>query len=450
MSRVADAAATERTLGNLARGSVAGFGVYAAGAGLTYAAQLVLARLAGPQAYGDYAFVFACMTMLAYLAAFGFDVSLLRFVPIYREQRAWGHLRGVIRYADRCALALGTALGLAGAAVVVAAGARLHPQLRLTFLAGFPLLPVWALLWVRSAVVRAGGKVVAALAPDRIVRDGSLVLILCAAYAVLQRHVSAPFAMLATLAGSVLGLLLVTRAKRRVGGLSIAAAPQEDKRAWRRAAFPLVAMALAETAINRTGVVLLGWLAGTTEAGIYAVAFSLAFLVVLPRTALNALFAPTISALHVRGDRHALQVVIGRTALWNLLGATAIALPMALLGHFLLGWFGRDFGAALPILRILLIGQVVAAAAGSQTFLLTMTGQERSAAVLLVASTVGNVALTAALILLIGPLGAAIASTATLVASNVAMALMIWYKLGLRPGLFACRNRSVALQPTGR
>jgi O-antigen/teichoic acid export membrane protein len=429
----------------LAQGSAAGLAVYGGGIGLTYAAQLVLARLAGAASYGDYAFVFAWVTVLAYLAALGFDVSLLRLVPAYQERRDWGLIRGVIRYAETRTVALGAGIAVAGTIAVLIARERLPPELRATFLVGLPMVPVWALLWVRSATVRAWGGVLTALAPDRLVRDGVLLLVLGIAGAGLVRHVNAPFAMLATLAGSVVGLALVSVARRarRPGEVRLAT-PRSDRPQWRRIALPLVVIAIAETAMNRAGVVLVGWIIGTTSAGFYSLAFNLSSIVVLPRMAVNALFAPMVSAMFVRRELGGLQALIGRTAVWTLLGGAAIALPLAVLAQPMLAWFGHDFAAALPLLRVLLIGQMVAAGAGSQIFLMTMTGHEHAAAVILSAGTVIEIVAAALLTVLFGALGAAIGYTLMLVAVNAAMMLFIRRKLGLMPGLIAAgRSRGV-------
>ena len=78
----------------LARGSIVAFGIHVGGAGLTYCSQLLIARSIGAEGFGIYAYVFAWVTMLAYLAVLGFDVSLLRFIPAYRAQGEWPLLRG--------------------------------------------------------------------------------------------------------------------------------------------------------------------------------------------------------------------------------------------------------------------------------------------------------------------------------------------------------------------
>src|SRR5215813_9151205 len=94
----------------LARASIAAFTVFVIGALLTYVAQLVTARVIGPDSYGIYAYVLAWVTLLGYFSTLGFHVSLLRFVPAYQTKAEWALIRGVIRYSLRGAV--GTAVGI--------------------------------------------------------------------------------------------------------------------------------------------------------------------------------------------------------------------------------------------------------------------------------------------------------------------------------------------------
>jgi O-antigen/teichoic acid export membrane protein len=422
-------------VGRHASTSLVAFAIYVSGAGVTYGAQLMIARLVGSEGYGVYAYVFSWMTIFAYAAALGFDISMLRFVPVYRAQGAWPLLRGVRRYAERRVAVAGVGVVAVGIAWILARPAAFPPGSRMTFLVGIWLVPIWALLWVRCATVRALGGVVAGLVPDRLVRDGVLVVLLGLASFVLGWRMDASIAMLATVLSAALGLGLASLAVRRrwpreARGMDGAYVAAE----WRRTALPLVGIAIGEVVLNRTGVVLLGWSGATRAAGIFALAFNLAFVVTLPRTAVNAWFAPTISALHALGDHAGLQRLVSRTARWTLVGALGIALPLGLLAGPLLGWFGKDFAGGLELIRILLIGQVVAAGAGSQMFVLTMTGHERAGALILIGVAAGNALLSAVLIAQMGAAGAAIAATAALIAWNAGMALFIRLRVGLAPG----------------
>ena len=156
---------------------------------------------------------------------------------------------------------------------------------------------------------------------------------------------------------------------------------------------------------------------------------------VLPRTAVNTLFAPAISSLFARKDHATLQALVTQAASWTLGAAICIALTLAVLAEPILTWFGKDFADGVPALRILLVGQVVAASYGSQLSVMTMTEHERGAAALLVLSALVNVVAGIVFINLFGLIGAAIATTLALIVWNVAMASFIRRHLQLLPGI---------------
>ena len=85
----------------VAIGGVTAFAIFAASAGVTACAQLLIARLVGAETYGTYAYVIAWTTLLAYFSALGFDTALLRFVAAYQTMGAWSLARGVIQYAEQ-------------------------------------------------------------------------------------------------------------------------------------------------------------------------------------------------------------------------------------------------------------------------------------------------------------------------------------------------------------
>jgi O-antigen/teichoic acid export membrane protein len=420
----------------VAVGGATAFAIFVASAGVSACSQLLIARLVGAETYGVYAYVIAWMTILAYFSALGFDIALLRFVPAYQTTAAWSLARGIIQYAERRALVVSIAVMSAGASVVMIWSRQFSPELRNTFLVGFIIVPVLALLWIRCSIVRAFGGVVLALLPDKMVRDGLLLVLVVLASLVPGRHTDAPLIMMASLVSSIaaLGFASLAMRRQRPGELNVVL-PEYAAATWRHTAVPLVIIAAAEALLNRTGVVLLGWLGETREAGIYNLAFNIAFLVVLPRAAINTLFAPTISSLFTRRDQVTLQALVTKAASWTLCAAVCIAILLALLAEPILTWFGNDFAAGVPALRILLVGQVIAASYGSQLSVMTMTQHERGAAALLILSATVNVAASIVFISMLGLTGAAIATAITLIVWNLAMALFISRHLRLLPGV---------------
>jgi O-antigen/teichoic acid export membrane protein len=146
-------------------------------------------------------------------------------------------------------------------------------------------------------------------------------------------------------------------------------------------------------------------------------------------------FAPNVSRLHAQQDERALQSLFARATVLSVAGTTTLALPLLLLTEPLLQFFGDDFVAAAPITRVLIAGQIVAAAMGRQQNLLTMTGRERVAAALMVIGAIMNVFGCAIGIVLYGAMGAAVATAVTIVIWNGAMAIYISKRVNMTAGL---------------
>ncbi len=444
--RLSGSAATKRVVNG---GSLA-LGIYIAAAGMAYCSQLVIARMVGVDSFGVYAYVTATMVVLAYFAALGFDVALLRFVPAYEAQQRWDLLAGVVRYAQSRAGAVGTVIILVGVSIVAVRGSALSGELRNAFFMGFVLVPVLALLWIRCSAIRAFGGVVWAIVPDRLVREGLVVGLVAFATLGLGLQLDATQVVIAMLVSASIGLGLTSLAMRRLRPRAAdAVVPVYDAAGWRHVALPLLVIGGTEALMNRTVVLILGWFGDTKDAGIYSLVFSIAFVAVLPRTALNTLFAPAVSSLFTRKDQAALQVLVASAASRMFIAVAGIAFVLAVLADPLLRWFGPGVENGVPALRILLLGQTLAAGAGSQLCVMTMTGYERSAAAQLVLTALVNAIASVVFIRLFGLTGAAVATSLSLVMWNLAMAHFLWRRLQLLPGALALLRRPPANKGAG-
>jgi O-antigen/teichoic acid export membrane protein len=285
------------------------------------------------------------------------------------------------------------------------------------------------------------------------VRDGFVLAAVLAAALLPAGMFGAPAAMLVTLLGGLAGLAMVSGAARRQP-LHMDVPARFDRRAWRRSICPLVALALAEVAVNRAGTLALTWAGDPAAAGAYALAFNLSAVVILPRVAVNTQFAPMVADRFARGDTQGVQSLLNHASLWAILAATAIAAALWLVAKPLLpSIFGPAVAGAVPVLGILLVGQVIASGAGSQIFLLTMSGQEKLAAMVLIAFAAADLAASTLLVFPYGASGAACATTLCLVGMNGAMALLVWRRLGVKPGslgLLARPGHTALLWPRAR
>jgi len=423
----------------LALAAISAFSINAAGVGLAFLAQLLAARLLGAENYGIYAYVIAWITVLGLLATLGFEPAILRFAAVYQSSGDLGRLQGAVRYAESRVLATGVAIAFAGILVAVLLSFRgsQDPALLHSFMIGAAAVPCLALLRVRSSVLRAFGRIAFSLLPDKAAREGTIIVVLGLLGVAFSAPLSAPSATTAFLIGALVGLGLAARWIRqtRPEGLDAVAAQTDERSLWLRTALPLLLVIGSQFVMTRVDVLLLGWLVDTTSAGIFNVASLLAQLVVFPLMAIHALFHPTIATLHHQKEHDRLQELTTTTALWSLLAGFALCVPLFVLGGQILALFGPEFAMGTPVLRILLTAHVAASAAGSIVALITMTGNERLASVMM--TVVLAIKIVAGLVFIprFGLLGAAIVDAASIVAWNLAFGYAAWSRLRLIPSI---------------
>jgi len=207
--------------------------------------------------------------------------------------------------------------------------------------------------------------------------------------------------------------------------------PCYETREWWHLAIPVLVVVPAEILMNRAGVILLGWSGDTHAAGIFALGLSLALVLTLPRSAIGTFFSPNVAKLHAQQDMTGLQNLFSKATVLSLLGTIVLGLPLLVLVKPLLSFFGPEFADTAPIAQILIIGQLLAAAAGPQQNLLTMTGHQWAAANFQIAGAVITVTACIIGIVYFGAFGAAVATATTNVIWSIAMAIYSYKYLNI-------------------
>lgn len=421
----------------LVRGASGAAGAHVAGAVLALLAQLVIARQLGVGQYGYYAVALAWIMLLAIPCRLGLQAGLIRFTAAYRAQAEWAALRGLVRRAFQIVTAAAVLAALALAAGVLLLRARLPSDQVATFLVAAAVLVPLALLGIAQGLLQGYRRPARALLPNRaLVHAGTLVLALAlAATAGLER---APVAMTLNLVAT-LGALAIAghwvRAGMRPEVAGIAPAYRTGE--WLRVSLPLLLMAAMHVLMRQVDTVMLGAIAGTDAAGLYYPVARVSELATIGLMATNAIVAPMVSELHTTDERARLQRLLTLAAIGTSATTVVVAIAFWLAGEWALGLFGAAFTAGYPALMILLAGQVVNALCGPVGLMMSMTGHQDRAALVITVTALANVALNAALIPRFGLTGAAAATAMSIAAWNLWLFVEVRRRHGLNPSVFA-------------
>ncbi len=428
------AARTAPLLGSTA----AVLGVQLAGLAINFGLQILLARSLGTAEYGVYVYALRWLGLLTVLCQLGLAVGSLRFVPAYTATADWPHLKGFLRAGAGSVVTAAVLAGVFGQAALALFGGDLEPGARLTVVVALLALPIYALLQVWGASLRGLGQAVRSQLPAPVLRPVFLGIGVGAWW--LAFGGTSGDSGLTAATAMALNLGAVTLALAILAGWLWQALPPALRsveatfrwREWRRVMPPLMLQNLIGMVLQRLDVLLIGILLGAWEVALYAAASRVAGLLTLARKAVNVWAAPAISDLHARGRQEELADLV-RQASRAIAGLSLVIGAVILLASRpVLLAFGDDFLAARDTLLILTAGHLAAACIGPASFLLSMTGGERT---VVKVSTVVMLAGAGAYLALIpawGAAGAAATAAATRFGFHLGLAMAARRRMGIR------------------
>ncbi len=418
--------------GKTARGALGTFALKVGGTGLGFASSILLTNLLGATSFGAYALAFAWVNLLTIPAVLGLGELLVREVSVYKTKNAWGHLKGILRWANGAALLASLLIALT--ATLVVWNARGLSTSSLALIIAFSSLPLAALTLVRQAALRGLNRVVAGQVPEMLVRPVLLIVFVVGAYlsgsefnAEFNAAWAVGMSVAATGVSFLVGAWLLRRALARE---VVQAIPQYQMGTWLRSALPFLLIGGVLIINARTDIIMLGFLGTQTEVGIYRIVAQGAALIAFVLAAVNAALSPVIAKLYAQGERERLEATIRRTTRIIFLCSLPLALGLIVFGGPFLRIFGPEFPAGHAALTVLSVGFLIDAAAGSVGQMLNMTGHERDSAKAIGASAVLNVALNLLLIPRLGMVGAATATATSMAVYNTLLAAFVYKRFG--------------------
>jgi len=422
----------------LIRAVVGTAGIKAGYALITFATSILMAKALGPAGYGVFSYVIALVHTVSTPSELGIPNLAVREVAVANARKDWGRMRGFIRWAQASIALLSLFFTAVGAIALLTWGSRLDSTKLACMWLGLLLVPLVSLNALRGAMLRGLRKVLLGQLPEQIIRP-LILLLLLVTLPLLGREIDSPFVGLAVHISSVAVAFLCGFAlfyKNRPAEL-VGAKVHIESAVWLRACIPFGLTTMMQMINGRTDILMLGIFREDAEVGIYRVASQIAALVVFGLQIINSIQGPHIAHLFATGDMAKLQKMITRSSQ----AVLAVAIP-SVIGIVLLGplairlLYSPEFADAYVPLVIICAGQLVNAAFGSVGSLLNMTGHERETTKSIFIGATVNVVLNLLLTPTFGTIGAALATTATLIVWNVIMWSKVRTLVGIEPSPF--------------
>ena len=389
---------------------------------LLFISQIFLARWMTTEAFGIYSFAWTWVAVLGSLAGLGLAATSVRFLAGYRALGDHDHMRGLVRHAWRATMGVSFLIAIAAWLMfeLTLPDSPYLPALRVAMLA----VPVMAALNIDAAFARGMQWMSIASLAEQIGRPALLLLCGVIMVEAIGIRAAVPF-----VAACLAAYFLVTFAQhivvhRRLASALGGGARRYDGVQWRKVSAMLLLLNGAQMLRMNGDPILVGALLGPEELGIYIAAVRTATLVSFVMTITSVVAQPNLSAIHARQDGQELDRFFATARRWTFLATLASGIVLTVAGKLILAQFGPEYVAAYAALLIFLAGHVIAAAFGPVTSLLIMSDRQRAAAVILGIATLLNAALTILLAGRYGVNGAALASSISLIFSQVALVLL--------------------------
>ncbi len=421
-----------------AQGALGAFAIKVGSSFLNIAMLTIAARELGPAEFGLFAIWFNAISFLAVIALCGQETLIVRSWSEYIQQRRFDLARGAVSFGIAVCLSAAIVAAVCVAVASLATGWGRSPGL---LIAACLFLIVQTLAWFSSNAART---IVGFLFGEGLRETWRLVVIV-GTLALAFAHIHVTTAMMFAMCVIGVSLLVLVQAVAIVRSLPHevkTAAPASDVAGWSRRSLPMWAAAFLDASSQYLEVVLLGLLLSPVAAGGYFVAARLANIFAMIAGGMANYSASTIASLFFRGRRPELQQSL-RTVSLTVAGLVAAGLLVIFVGgDLLLTIFGRTYVDQHAILIVLSIGSAVAALGGPAMYVLLLTGHESLYSRVVV---VGLVLRCLALIVftpLFGAIAAAVAWTASLIATTIALNLVCRRLVGIDPSVLALLDPS--------
>lgn len=421
-------AADER--GVASRMSLMAFAIRIVSAVIAFVSQVFLARWMGSFEYGVFVLVWLTVVIVGDLSCFGFQTSVIRFIPEFRARQMMSELRGVIVASRTFALLASTAVAGFGALGVWLFADSIDSYYVVPFLLGALCLPMIALSDVLQGIARAHSWAISALSPTFITRP-ILILVFMAAALLTGCAPTAQTAMIAAiLATYVTTIIQLITLTARVNRGVARGARKVHLRDWLVISLPIFLVEGFYFLVTNADVLMVGLYMTPDDVAVYFATVKVLSLVHFVYFAVRAGVAQRYSQF-AHGDPARLAVFARETVAWTFWPSLLMALVLLALGKPMLMLFGPAFVAGYPLLFPLVFGVLARAAVGPCESLLTMSGNQNICALVFALTLALNIALNMLLIPQFGLWGTAIATSAAMVFEALALSFTVWRKLGI-------------------
>lgn len=395
---------------------------------LTYFYRTAIARTVGPEAYGQISIGLMIVALGSTFASLALGAAIQNFLPKYRERNYEKHLQGLVKSAFKMAVPVSLVLAISLfllsdlVANMIFNSSSLSPVIRIFSLAiPFSVITGLCMSVTKGFKVAKYQVYIRQIGQNFVQLIASLGLII-ASFGV----IGASFGwLIGAVLGSVAGLYII---EKKFGPFFTSGKP--SKMQYRKIfnySYPLILAGAIGSILGWTDTFFIGYYLPETQVGFYNAALPAAMLMMMPYKALSSLVMPSMSEIVERDDKK-LGKLLKTLTRWTFSITFPIFCLMALFSeqtlHIL---FGSDYTVAAKSLTILAFGFLYSTSVGHLDSVIKAIDRTnilyKNAAI----NFFVNIGLNILLIPVYGIVGAAIATTGSIIFSQTLLLIEVYH-----------------------
>lgn len=422
---------SETSANFLARKGITGTVGQVTSRALSFGFLLLLARLLNTHDYGLFILGWTIVLLAQSISTLGLQKGLVRLIAKFYAESDIARVRGTILTSVVFSTMMATAIALAivFSAPHVATTIFQKPRLELVLSTLALLIPFGAFIVIAAAISQSFQKITV----QQIVRNTRALLLLIFAGLTGVLGYEFGYILIAIVLSGVAASVVVGFIVWRSSPISLRGPRSVVNRRLLEISIPMFLSGFIYSLLFRIDQLILGVFVTASEVGFYNAGSVLASQLSVVLIGIAAVFEPTASKLYTNNNNGELASLFNRVAVWALIATTPIAAVLWGFPELLLSFFGTAFVTAESILLILTLYMLFRTAIGPTGELLNMTGHQKLVLYDTSAMVLLNVALNLVLIPIYGGVGAAVATTVSIVSVELLVLYQVYSRLQMHP-----------------
>jgi O-antigen/teichoic acid export membrane protein len=424
-------------LETVAKGAgITAFGMFASKF-LAYLYRTAVARMVGPESYGQISIGLMVAGIGITLSSLSLDSAILNYLPKYRHNENEEKVRGIVKSAFMLALPASVLLSASiflsseFIATAIFESAELTSIIRIFSLA----IPFGVVTKISLDVTKAY-KTAKYYVWIRQIGQNIIQLVAAVGLILLGYKVSGAAGgwLIGAVGGGIISLYIM---EKKFGPLLFST--KGDTREYRkifRYSYPLILAGAIGSILGWTDTFFLGYYMQETQVGLYNAALPTAMLMLIPYQALAALVMPSMSEVIERDDKDLTKLLKTLTRWTFTLSFPAFCLMFLFSDQVLHILFGAEYTKAATSLTILAFGYLYSTSVGHLDSVIKAIEKTKILYKNAAINFVVNIGLNILLIPQYGIMGAAIATSASIIFANTLLLAEVYYFRKTQPFSF--------------